>query len=76
MLSVTRVNPGIYKVKLDEEVAHTCSIIGSLNSGSAPGFVMAGAGGGTGDPADPVLVTTQNRDFHSVDNHFYVTALC
>jgi len=36
---------------------------------------MAGAGG-TGDPADTVLVTTQNRDFNFVDNHFYVTVLC
>ena len=70
-----RTNPGIYKVEFDQDVAHTCSIIGSLNSGSAPGFVMAGAGE-PNDPADTVVVTTQSRDFTFVDNHFYVTALC
>ena len=75
VVSVDRINPGIYKVKFDQDVAHTCSIIGSLNSGSAPGFVMAGAAGSS-DPADTVLVTTQNRDLDFVDNHFYVTALC
>jgi hypothetical protein len=65
----------VYKVEFDENVVHTYSTIGSLNSGSAPGFVMAGAGG-PGDPADTVLVTTQNRDFNFVENHFYVTVLC
>ncbi len=75
VVSVTRRNPGIYEVEFDEDVAHTCSIIGSLNSGSAPGFVKAGSGG-VGTPNDTVLVTTQNRDFTHVDNHFYVTVLC
>jgi hypothetical protein len=75
VVAVNKINTGIYKVEFDENVVHTYSTIGSLNSGSAPGFVMAGAGG-PGDPADTVLVTTQNRDFNFVENHFYVTVLC